>query len=198
MRAGCAHSRRHAHSDPASSRHNAALLAAARGVPGVTAHDLTAAYPGFAIAVEREKALPRVHDTLVLRFPMHWCSSPALTKQWLDLTLEHGFAYGPGGDALRGERCWVAATVAGPPHSYGGSGRRGFDVRHGLPTFLAFLGQAALVCGMVWEEPFVVDRAVWDGLSDEELAVFARAYAARLAKGAGSRDAVARPPGRLP
>lgn len=170
----------YAHSDPASSRHNAALLRAARQLPGVRVHDLTATYPDFAIEPAREQALLATHDTLVLQFPMHWYSTPALTKHWLDLVLDHGFAYGPGGDRLHGKRGWVACTVSGPADSYGGPGKQGFDVRHTLATFFAFIEQTLTVCGMRWEPPFVVDRVVWDGLDDAELDAAAAAYARRL------------------
>ncbi|CAH8182184.1 Glutathione-regulated potassium-efflux system ancillary protein KefG [Vibrio aestuarianus] len=39
---------------------------------------------------------------------MYWYSTPALLKEWQDLVLEYGFAYGQEGTALNGTRslCW--------------------------------------------------------------------------------------------
>lgn len=92
----------YAHSDPEGSRHNRALTNAARSLQGVTIHDLARAYPDFQIDCDREAALLMAHDTIVLQFPMHWYSVPAIAKKWLDDALAYGFAYGPGGDRLRG------------------------------------------------------------------------------------------------
>lgn len=170
----------YAHSDPEISRHNLALAKAASSVSGVTVHDLARTYPDFRIDADREAELLVANETIVLQFPMHWYSVPAIAKKWLDDALAFGFAYGPGGDRLHGKRFWIACTVSGPIESYGGSGRQPFDVRHSLETYFAFLEQTALVCGMRWEPPFVVDRVIWEGLSEAELASSADAYANRL------------------
>ena len=36
------------------------------------------------------------HDIVVFQHPFYWCSAPALLKEWQDLVLEYGFAYGAG------------------------------------------------------------------------------------------------------
>ena len=40
-------------------------------------------------------------DTIVFQFPFYWYSVPPLLKEWIDLVLEHGFAYGLEGDLAR-------------------------------------------------------------------------------------------------
>ena len=61
---------------------------------------LYAAYPDFMIDVKREQQLLLDHDIIVLQHPFYWYSSPAIIKEWLDLVLENGWAYGTGGSNL--------------------------------------------------------------------------------------------------
>jgi hypothetical protein len=62
--------------------------------------DLYEEYPDFYINVKREQQLLIEHDIIVFQHPFYWYSSPAILKQWEDLVLEFGFAYGPGGTKL--------------------------------------------------------------------------------------------------
>ena len=43
------------------------------------------------------------NDIIIFQHPFYWYSSPAMLKEWQDLVLEFGFAYGPGGTALQGK-----------------------------------------------------------------------------------------------
>ena len=52
------------------------------------------------------------HDVVLFQFPLFWYSTPSILKEWQDLVLEHGFAYGAEGDALDGKRMMIAVTVA--------------------------------------------------------------------------------------
>src|SRR6266545_285117 len=84
---------------------------AVHDLPGVTFHDLYAAYPDFTIDVGHEQSLLLDHDLIVLQHPFYWYSAPAIIKEWLDLVLELGWAYGPGGTALRGKLMMNAITT---------------------------------------------------------------------------------------
>jgi putative NADPH-quinone reductase len=85
------------------SRVNRVLIRDLDQLDGVTFHDLYEAYPDFDVDVAREQALLLEHDTIVLQHPFYWYSTPALIKQWEDLVLQHGWAYGHEGNALRGK-----------------------------------------------------------------------------------------------
>jgi len=85
------------------SRVQRALVTAARTVADITIHDLYDAYPDFDIDVAREQALLVSHDVIVWQHPFYWYSTPPLVKQWEDLVLEHGWAYGRDGNALQGK-----------------------------------------------------------------------------------------------
>ena len=72
-------------------------------IPEITFHDLYEKYPDFNIDVENEKRLLADHQIIIWHHPFYWYSAPPLLKQWIDLVLEFGWAYGPGGNALEGK-----------------------------------------------------------------------------------------------
>ena len=129
-----------------------AMRAAITGLDGVTIHDLYAAYPDFAIDVAREQKLLLDHDLIVFQHPFYWYSCPAIVKEWLDLVLENGWAYGPGGTRLAGKFMMSAVSTGGSALAYHAGGRNRFEVR----TLLSPFDQTAHLCGMAWLEPFAV------------------------------------------
>jgi glutathione-regulated potassium-efflux system ancillary protein KefG len=80
----------------------------------VTVHNLKARYPDLRVDTEYEQRLLLEHDTIVLQFPFHWHSTPAIVKEWQDAVLAYGFAYGAHGDKLRGKKLMIATTTGGP------------------------------------------------------------------------------------
>jgi len=129
-----------------------ALLGAISGLDGITVRDLYAEYPDLMIDARREQSSLLAHDLLVLQHPFYWYSSPAVIKEWLDIVLEEGWAYGTGGDRLHGKFLLNALSTGGPQEAYHGKGRNRFPMR----TLLAPFDQTAYLCGMGWLEPFVV------------------------------------------
>ena len=104
------------------SRVNARLVRAVQDLPGVTVNDLYERYPDFLIDVPREQDLLVEHDVVVFQHPMYWYSSPALLKEWQDLVLEYGFAYGAGGTALEGKILLNAVTCGARQEVYSRDG----------------------------------------------------------------------------
>jgi glutathione-regulated potassium-efflux system ancillary protein KefG len=141
-----------AHPRPSRSVVQKAMLDAIEGLDGVSFHDLYAAYPDFAIDVPREQELLLAHDLIILQHPLYWYSSPAIIKEWLDLVLEHGWAYGTGGTRLHRKFLMSAISTGGPQDAYRHGGRNRFPVRDLLAPF----NQTAYLCGMGWLEPFVI------------------------------------------
>jgi glutathione-regulated potassium-efflux system ancillary protein KefG len=142
----------YAHPAPHKSRVHRRLAEAARSTAGVTVHDLYEAYPDFDIDVPAEQQRLLEHDVVVFQHPLYWYSTPALVKQWEDLVLEHGWAYGSRGTALRGKRWMQAVTAGGRAAVYRADGPNRFTV----PEFLHPVEQTARLCGMEWLPPFVV------------------------------------------
>jgi glutathione-regulated potassium-efflux system ancillary protein KefG len=141
-----------AHPALEKSRVNRRLAERAYVLDGVSFHDLYEAYPDFDVDVKREQSLLLAHDTVVLQHPFYWYQAPALVKQWEDLVLEHGWAYGTGGTALRGKRLLSAVTTGGGEAAYRADGLNRFTVRQ----LLAPVEQTAHLCGMDYPPPFVI------------------------------------------
>lgn len=141
-----------AHPALEKSRVHAQLIKAANGIKGVTFHDLYEAYPDFDIDVREEQELLLQHDIIIWQHPFYWYSSPAIIKQWEDLVLEHGWAYGTGGRQLVGKTIFNAITCGGPKEAYTAGGRNRFTIRQLLAPF----DQTAYLCGMNYLPPFAV------------------------------------------
>jgi glutathione-regulated potassium-efflux system ancillary protein KefG len=117
----------------------------------LTFHDLYEAYPRLDIDVAREQELLSAHDVIVLQFPFYWYSTPPMLKQWEDLVLEHGWAYGSKGTALRGKTMLCALSTGGREGAYHPGGYNRFTVRQ----LLVPVEQTARLCGMRFLPPWI-------------------------------------------
>ncbi|MGB3260885.1 NAD(P)H-dependent oxidoreductase [Paenisporosarcina sp.] len=84
----------------------------------MTVHNLYAEYPDGRINKDREQQLLLEHDRIVFQFPFYWYSSPSLLKEWQDVVLSYGWAYGPEGTKLRGKEFILAISTGGPEAAY--------------------------------------------------------------------------------
>jgi glutathione-regulated potassium-efflux system ancillary protein KefG len=140
-----------AHPALEKSRVNQRLLAAVSDIGNVTVHDLYEAYPDFFVDVAAEQRLLEEHAAVVCQHPFFWYSTPALLKQWLDLVLQHGWAYGNGGTALQGKLWLSVITTGGREDAYRRDGYNHFSVAE----LLAPLEQTVRLCGMQFLPPFM-------------------------------------------
>jgi len=118
----------------------------------ITFHDLYEKYPDFNIDIEAEKKLLSDHQVIVWQHPFYWYSAPPLLKQWLDLVLEFGWAYGPGGNALDGKTVFNSITAGGQRSAYSKEGHNRFTIKELLAPF----DQTAVLCKMTYLPPFVL------------------------------------------
>lgn len=153
------------------SRVNRRLIEGISGIEGITLHDLYETYPTLAIDPKREQGLLLEHDVVVFQHPFYWYSAPAILKEWQDLVLEHGWAYGAAGTNLRGKLTFNALTTGGPETAYQHSGYNRFTIRE----LLAPWDQTAHLCGMRFLAPFVVHSAL-RVRGDEDVAAHRAAY----------------------
>ena len=140
---------------------NAALRGAVENLDGITIHDLYASYPDFLIDVPHEQHLCETHDIIVFQHPFYWYSTPAIIKEWLDLVLEHDWAYGANGSALAGKLTFQALTAGGDADAYRHGGYNLFTIREFTTPHQA----TANLCGMEWLPPFAV-LGIHQGLPD--------------------------------
>lgn len=163
------------HPDRRLSKANAALLAAARALPGVEAVDMGALYPDGAVDTEAEVARLLAAQRLVLQFPVQWYATPPLLKAWQDTVLTRMFYIRPEeGARLRGLPVMLAATAGNVPQAYGPGGTNLFP----LEELLRPLQATAHRCGMAWSRPFLLYQA--NRLAADDLAAAGGAYAAHL------------------
>jgi glutathione-regulated potassium-efflux system ancillary protein KefG len=153
------------------SRVNRCLVDAIRDLDGITVRDLYEEYPTLLVNVRREQADLLAHDVIVFQHPFYWYSCPSILKEWQDLVLEHGWAYGVGGTKLKGKITFNALTTGGPQHAYQRGGYNRFTVRE----LLAPWDQTAHLCGMKFLAPFAVHAAL-KVTRDEDVAPHRDAY----------------------
>lgn len=158
---------------PARSRSNIniALRAAVENIDGITINDLYANYPEFLIDVKREQMLCESHDIIIFQHPFYWYSTPAIMKEWLDLVLEHGWAYGTKGKALNGKYFFQTISTGGDASTYQKDGYNKFTIAELTSSYQA----TANLCGMNWLPPFTVS-GVHRGLPDEKIHGHAEDY----------------------
>lgn len=143
-----------AHPALEKSRVQKNLLKAAYSNEDVTVHDLYEQYPDFLIDVEYEQDMLVEHDVILFQHPFYWYSAPPMIKEWQDLVLEYGFAYGTSGNALRGKVLANVISAGGSRVSYSTHGHNRFTMNELLRPF----EQTANLCGMTYLPPFVVHR----------------------------------------
>lgn len=144
-----------AHPGQRHSRVNVMMAKTASGIDGVTFVDLYAQYPKLEIDVDVEQDRLLKHDVIIFQFPIYWYSTPSILKEWQDLVLEYGFAYGHTGDKLAGKVFLPVITAGGPDHAYTEQGSNRFRLR----ALLSPLEQTANLCRMRFVAPYALFSA---------------------------------------
>jgi len=162
-----------AHPSVDRSEVNRPMVEAVVDIDGVSLIDLYAEYPDFQIDIDREQQRLLEHDVIIFQHPLYWYSTPSILKEWQDLVLEHGFAYGSEGTALHGKIFFSALSAGGAEAAYRAEGFNHFTIRELLHP----LEQTALLCGMTYLPPFALfssRTAVDEGRVDQHVADWVR------------------------
>ncbi len=146
------------------SKVNVRLVEGVKQLRDVTFRDMYELYPDFNINVEEEQAQLLAHDIIIWQHPFYWYNCPPLMKQWLDLVLEYGWAYGSTGKMLSGKWIMNMITSGGDFNVYQKEGRNRFTHREFLNSF----EQTAHLCLMEYLPPFIVPGANKLGASEIE------------------------------
>ena len=170
-----------AHPELEQSRANSRLLKTARSLQSdstlgrIEVRDLYALYPDYLVDVPLEQSLLAAAKLVVWQQPIHWYGMPPLLKLWVDDVLTFGWAYGPGGTALRGKDLWLVASTGGPEDSY----RPDSYNRYFFDAFMPPYEQTAALCGMRFLPPLILHGA--HKADDADLAAHTQTYQQRLA-----------------
>lgn len=152
------------------SRVNLSMVDSIGAMEGVTFRNLYEHYPDFQIDVKREQELLLAHDIFIWHHPFYWYSAPAILKEWIDLVLEHGFAYGREGTALKGKQVLQVITTGGRREAY----QKGGFNQYSIQEFLAPFNRTVTLCYMDYLPPFVVHGSHL--LKDDEIIKASREY----------------------
>lgn len=125
---------------------NRALITAIKDLKYVQIRDLYELYPDFNINIQEEQELLFEFDVIIWQHPLYWYSCPPLLKQWIDLVLEYGWAYGKGGNYLSGKYIFNAITSGGSPELYSKEGKN----KYAIEDYLRPFEQTAMLCGMIY------------------------------------------------
>ena len=90
--------------------------------------DLAALYPDYRIDSAAEQQALLRHRTIVFQYPLYWYNMPAILKQYFDCVPTYGFAYGTGGDKLKGKNFVPSITIGAPEQDYRADGEAHFRV----------------------------------------------------------------------
>ncbi len=146
---------------------NRKLIEGISSMTDLTLKDVYELYPDFNIDIKKEQNDLLKNDIIFWMHPLHWYSCPPLMKQWIDLVLEVGWAFGKNGTNLRNKYITNVITFGGNTDSYQKEGKNRFTLRE----FLSPFNQTAHLCNMQYLPPFIVPSA--SNLNDSELSLFA-------------------------
>lgn len=141
-----------AHPALQKSRVNKILIDGLEKIESVTFRDLYQFYPEIDIDVPEEQELLVRHDVIVFHHPFFWYSTPPILKEWQDLVLEHDWAYGSKGNALKGKLFFNLITTGGRAEAYTAQGYNNFTIRQ----LLAPIEQTVKLCKMIFLPPYIV------------------------------------------
>ena len=136
----------YSHTYPETSVAGKAILEVLEVTPGFEVRNIDALYPDLNkidIAAE-QKALVEA-DVIIFQHPIFWFGVPAALKRWMEVVLQHGFAYGTDGDKLQGKKFIHSFTAASGADTYAGELGR---------ALRAPIEASALYCGLEYLRAF--------------------------------------------
>ncbi len=135
-----------------NSKVHSSLIEAASKLENITIQDLYEQYPNFNINVAHQQQLLLEHDVVILQHPVYWYSCPPIIKQWIDLVLTYGWAYGVGGNKLEGKLMCNVVSTGGSTTAYSMEGSH----QHTLLEFFLPFKQTAKLCKLTYLPPFAI------------------------------------------
>ena len=160
----------YSHAYPETSKAGNAILEVFQATPSFEVRNLDALYPdlGKIDVVAEQQALLEA-DVIIFQHPIFWFGVPAALKRWMEVVLQHGFAYGTDGDKLHGKKFIHSFTAASGADTYAGELGR---------ALRAPIEASALYCGMEYVQAFPLYGQLT--LTNPNVAQEAKAHAEKL------------------
>ncbi len=112
--------------------------------PQVEIRKLDELYPDYNFDIKAEQAALEKADIIIFQYPMHWYGTPGILKLYIDKVMEHGWAYGSKGTALKSKAFIISITVGAPEDAYSASGA----MQHTVEEFTYSVESFARNCGL--------------------------------------------------
>jgi glutathione-regulated potassium-efflux system ancillary protein KefF len=103
-----------------------------------------------AIDVVAEQAAYHGVDRVVFIYPTHWFNLTPMLKGYLNEVWQYGWAFGAGGDALKGKDLMVVTSAGASPFTYSREGL----IQSSMDEVLSPMKASALYVGMNWLPPW--------------------------------------------
>lgn len=164
------------HPYASQSRIIKALQQTAEGVDNVIVRNLEAMYGNDvnAIDVAAEQAVYDGVDRVVFIYPTHWFNLTPMLKGYLNEVWQYGWAFGAGGDALKGKSLMVVTSAGASPFTYSHEGL----IQSSMDEVLSPMKASALYVGMNWLPPLAFYEVA--AANRDKLPLFSQALAQAL------------------
>jgi glutathione-regulated potassium-efflux system ancillary protein KefF len=159
-----------------------ALQQAAAQLENVTVRHLEALYGHDLNAIDpiAEQQAHEAADRIVYLYPTHWFNTTPMLKAYLNEVWTFGWAFGPGGAALKGKELQIVTTAGASEHTYSAAGLIALTMQEVLSPMKA----SALYVGMRHNAPLAFYGAM--GLTEAQLADMQQTFTERLRAPLGS------------
>ena len=134
-------------------------------LPQAEIRKLDELYPDYKFDIKAEQAALEKADVVIFAYPMHWFGVPGLLKLYIDKVMEHGWAYGSTGNALKGKKLLVSVTTGAPEIAYAEDGVMGNTIEDFTCPVAKFAGMCKLdlmkilyVCGILYVPGVTTDE----------------------------------------
>lgn len=107
-----------AHPNMESSVANKAIINEVINFENVEVRDIAKLYPDFKIDIKSEQNALLGAEKIIFQYPIYWYNMPSILKQWFDVVLTYGFAFGENNYNLEGKEMLVSVTTGGPKDGY--------------------------------------------------------------------------------
>lgn len=115
--------------------------------PSARISNLFVEYPDGNIDAETEQKKLLEADTIILQFPIEWYGAPSLMHKWFENVLAYGFAFGRGGDKVKGKKLIASFTSGTPADTYVKGGLQSYPMDDFMYPLIAMANR----CGMQWD-----------------------------------------------
>ena len=146
------------HPDLKNSLANKSILEEiAAKCPQVEIRKLDELYPDCKFDVKAEQKALEKADIIIFQYPMHWSGTPGILKLYIDKVMEHGWAYGSTGTALKG-KCFIVSITTGVPEA---GYTKGGAMKHTIEEFSYGLEGFASTCKLDYKKLFSISGVMY-------------------------------------